>query len=62
NGKTSPKVFKLAEKTIAPGETLALQVRQSFADVSVRKHVPGRHRLEIIVNGRTVAAADFTLA
>ncbi len=61
SGKLSSKVFKLTEKTIAPGESLALRVRQSFADVSIRKHVAGLHRLEIIVNGKPLAETAFEL-
>lgn len=61
SGRTSPKVFKLNENTIAPGETLSSRVRQSFADVSIRKHFPGTHRLEIIVNGKALAEVTFAL-
>lgn len=61
SGKTSPKIFKLTEKTLAPGESSDLRIRQSFADVSIRKHSPGAHRLGIIINGRTVAETTFTL-
>jgi len=61
NGRTSAKVFKLAERTVAAGETLPLRITQSFADLSTRRHYPGPHRVEIIVNGRVVAGTTFSL-
>ncbi len=61
NGKSSPKVFKLAERTIGPGERIDLTIRQAFADLSTRKHFPGEHGLEVVVNGRSVAEARFVL-
>ena len=60
-GKTSAKVFKLTEKVVAPRETLTLRVRHSFADVSVRKHFPGAHRLEIVINGKPLAEVVFNV-
>lgn len=59
SGKMLPKVFKLAEKTLGAGESLDLRIRQSFADVSVRKHFPGKHRLEIVINGKVIAEVLF---
>ncbi len=49
-GKVSRKVFKISEKTYAPGDYPVTR-RHSFADMSTRKHYPGEHRLEVIVNG-----------
>lgn len=62
NGKTSPKVFKLAERTIAPGEALKLAIKQSFADLSTRRHYPGEHRLDIVINGESRAEVVFSVA
>jgi 3-methyladenine DNA glycosylase AlkC len=53
NGKTSPKVFKLTEKTIAPKETISISTGHSFKDRSTRKHQPGPHRFELLINGTT---------
>ena len=61
NGRTSEKVFKLAERTLEAGETIPLAIKQSFADLSTRRHYPGPHRLEIIVNGRVVGEVSFNL-
>jgi hypothetical protein len=51
SGKMSPKVFKLTEKTLAPGQTISASTRHSFKDRSTRKHQPGQHRFEVLING-----------
>ena len=50
NGKTSMKVFQITESELAPGEH-AVSKKHSFANMSTRKHYPGRHDIAIIVNG-----------
>ena len=57
-GKQSRKVFKQTENRYAPG-TYSFKRRHSFADMSTRKHYPGTHRLEILVNGEEKASTDF---
>jgi len=59
SGKRSPKVFKLTEKSLGPGETITVTKRQSFADHSTRKHLPGDHTIEIFINGISRGAIDF---
>lgn len=59
-GKTSTKVFKLAENDYAPGR-YQLKRKQSFENMSTRKHYSGSHHISIIVNGEIKAAADFEL-
>ncbi|AOS45367.1 hypothetical protein Verru16b_02448 [Lacunisphaera limnophila] len=61
SGGTSAKVFKLRELTLGPGETVVVTKRQTIRDFTTRKHHPGRHRLELQVNGRILAAGDFEL-
>lgn len=61
SGGTAPKVFKLRELTLAPGERQVLTKRQTFRNFTTRRHHSGRHRLEIQVNGRILAHASFTL-
>jgi len=51
SGKMSAKVFKWNVKQLAPGETLDLKRRHSFVERRTRKHCPGRHRMELIING-----------
>ena len=59
------KVFKLATRTLAPGERFDAVRRQSFAPVSTRRHYPGEHAIELQVNGvpygRTVFELEATM-
>jgi 3-methyladenine DNA glycosylase AlkC len=61
SGTTAPKVFKLREVTLAPHTTLELSRRQRLRDFTTRKHHPGRHRVEILVNGRSMGGGSFVL-
>lgn len=61
NGATSPKVFKLRDVTLAPRATIELARRQHLRDFTTRRHHPGRHRVEILVNGRPMAGGSFVL-
>lgn len=60
-GKTAAKVFKWKANDLAAGETAALSIRQTIRDFSTRRHHPGRHRIELIVNGQTMAETAFDL-
>lgn len=55
NGRNSSKVFKHTECTLPAKKSIDLQIKQSFADLSTRKHHPGDHRVEILVNGQPLA-------
>jgi 3-methyladenine DNA glycosylase AlkC len=59
NGKTSPKVFKLKELELEPGASARLGKTISLAQHSTRTHYPGRHRVELLVNGRASEAGAF---
>jgi len=61
-GKTSAKVFKLKTVELGPRETLAFAKTLSLADLTTRKHHPGRHRVEVLLNGRAVALGEFLLS
>ncbi|WP_426756337.1 DNA alkylation repair protein [Myxococcus sp. Y35] len=52
NGEAKPKVFKVRELELAPGQTEALCKRVSFEQLTTRKHYPGPHRFEALVNGQ----------
>ncbi len=60
NKKTSPKVFQITEKTFRPG-LHHFSKKQSFKNLTTRKHYPGLHCLRIIVNGAEKAAISFQL-
>ncbi len=60
-GELSPKVFKLKEITIAPGEILTFKKAQRMQDFTTRKHHAGKHKLVITVNGKSLAEKIFEL-
>jgi hypothetical protein len=62
NGACSPKVFKWSELDLAPGATISLRKRQSIRDFTTRTHFPGRHVVELQVNGKRMAEASFDLS
>jgi 3-methyladenine DNA glycosylase AlkC len=60
-GGTSKKVFKWKELTFAPDATVELSISRAIRDFTTRIHYPGRHEVELIVNGEALAAAAFEL-
>ncbi len=58
SGRTTPKVFKLTTRTVAPGERVTLTARRSFVQRTTRTHHPGVHALELQVNGRRYGRAE----
>jgi len=61
NGGTSPKVFKGWKLELAAHGEHALSKRHSLRPVTTRTLYPGRHRIEVQVNGQVCAGADFEL-
>lgn len=61
NNKLSPKVFKLKVFELKPKESFVLKKNHSLKAVTTRKHYAGVHRLEIQINGKIMAAADWLL-
>ena len=61
NGSTSPKVFKWRTTTLAAEKTLTSTKKHTIKKITTRVYYPGLHRVEIMVNGVSVAAADFQL-
>ena len=61
DGRLSPKVFKGKSLMLRPGETLTLSKRHALRPITTRVYHAGLHRLEILVNGVSVASADFRL-
>lgn len=59
NGAQTPKVSKLARRTLGPGETLALSKTQSFAPISLRRYYAGPHAIAVQVNGAILAQVPF---
>jgi len=61
NGTTQPKVFKLKEATIAPGNGHVIKKRHAIKPISTRRYYSGKHAIELLVNGQPVAKATFDL-
>jgi len=61
-GKTAAKVFKLRTFDLPAGQSTTLGVRQAIRDFSTRRHHPGRHEVELIINGLTMASTAFDIA
>ncbi|MCB9422520.1 MAG: DNA alkylation repair protein [Ardenticatenaceae bacterium] len=62
NGQQTPKVFKLAKKSIQPGETLTIRKKHGFAPVTTRTYYPGEHALELKINGQLFNRTPFMLS
>jgi 3-methyladenine DNA glycosylase AlkC len=61
NGSLAPKVFKLSQRQIAPGETLTIERRQHFKPISTRVYYAGEHRLALKINGQEFEGGTFYL-
>ncbi|EQA64368.1 hypothetical protein [Leptospira alexanderi] len=59
SGKTSRKVFQIEERTFQPKESVSYDKKQSFKQMTTRIHVPGKHTLEIHINGILKSKFDF---
>jgi 3-methyladenine DNA glycosylase AlkC len=61
NGGTSPKVFKVREVELGPGERVTLSKSISLRQHTTRTHHPGEHAVEVLVNGATRPAGSFVV-
>lgn len=61
NGRQTGKTFKLATRTIGPGESVEFARGHSFRRITTRRYHPGVHAIELQVNGVLFGRADFTL-
>lgn len=61
DGRPSPKVFKGASFDLAPGAEREVRKRISLKQHTTRTHYPGRHEVEVIVNGATSPIGGFDL-
>ncbi len=61
NGTTSPKVFKGAELKLEAGASALVRKTVSVAQHTTRKHYPGEHAVEVIINGRSQRVGAFTI-
>ncbi len=61
NGATSPKVFKGAEIEVEPGAEATVAKTVSLRQHSTRTHYPGRHEVDLLVNGEVRPGTSFDL-
>ena len=61
NGTASPKVFKLKPVELAPAEELLIKKKISLKEMTTRKHYPGEHRVELMLNGQIHPFGSFDL-
>ncbi len=61
NGKTSPKVFQIKEVEMKPGQH-KISKNHTFKNMSTRKHYPGEHKFEVVINGEVKASASLILS
>ncbi len=61
-GHSTPKVFKGWSLELGAGESRTLAKRHSLKPVTTRRYHAGSHRVEIRINGQSVAEASFELA
>ena len=59
SGDRRPKVFKLRRVQLAPGASLRLSATLSLRDMTTRKHYPGEHAVELLVNGTVFELCAF---
>jgi len=60
-GHTTPKVFKWKTFTLKGQETVNLKKKHPFKKITTRVYYPGRHALEILINGESYIKQDFEL-
>lgn len=58
-GQTAPKVFKLKRVTLSPGQRVMLSTSVSLAVHTTRKPNPGKHAVEVLINGAAFPAGHF---
>ena len=61
NGSTSPKVFKWKTITLDTEEAHNAKRKHPMRKITTRVYYPGRHRLEILVNGVSLGSKEFEL-
>ncbi len=61
SGSQNRKLFRISENIYQPGQTYSFSKKISFADLTTRKHYPGKHALAIVVNGNEMVTEQFKL-
>jgi 3-methyladenine DNA glycosylase AlkC len=61
NGTQSPKVFKLSQRTIQPGEMIRIAKKHIIAPITTRVYYPGIQSFQPQINGRVFGRVDLEL-
>ncbi|MGD1836286.1 MAG: DNA alkylation repair protein [Nitrososphaeraceae archaeon] len=61
NGKHSEKVFKLTVKTCKKDQLIKIRKKHSFKQMTTRKHYPGIHIIQLLINGHRYNKQEFML-
>lgn len=60
-GRTIPKVFKMREVRLEPGDRATVSKTISLSQHTTRTHHPGEHRVEALVNGTARPLGSFVI-
>lgn len=61
NGNAKAKVFKLTQLTLPAGESISVSKNISLKPMTTRKLYPGRHQIELLINGQPHLLGAFLL-
>ncbi|MBM9510138.1 DNA alkylation repair protein [Actinacidiphila acididurans] len=61
NGTRTPKTFKLATPTLAPGERFGVDREHEFRPITTRRYYSGTHAVALQVNGQATEPLPFVL-
>jgi 3-methyladenine DNA glycosylase AlkC len=61
SGGSSAKVFKLKALTLDAGVAVPIRCVQTIRNFTTRVHYAGRHQVDVIINGETLARRSFDL-
>jgi hypothetical protein len=59
NGLTRAKNFKPRQLVLAPGARMTLATSISLRRMTTRRRYPGRHRIDVLMNGGVQALKSF---
>ncbi len=60
-GHTAPKVYKISQVTLKPGEKIAIEKKHPLKLMSTRALYPGIQTLELQINGQSFGKIDFKI-
>ena len=60
-GAKAPKVVKLTRRRLEPGQPVTITRRHAFEHVSIRRILPGRHTIDVQVNGRVLDSVTIDI-